>query len=199
MSTRRTWLAAAAAGTAACTPMSMAVTPPRQRGQPPRTIRFPNPVFRTHDGQAVRFYDDLIRGRLVIVNMMLQACTDGSCPLMTANLRAVQQALGPRVGRDVFMYSISLQPQFDTPRSLKAYADLFGVKPGWRFLTGTPHDTESVRRSLGFYDLDPQVDADLSQHTGMLRIGNDAYDRWIMVPALSRPRSIVDTVAQLTV
>jgi protein SCO1/2 len=106
----------------------------------------------------------------------------------------VQQALGSRVGRDIFMYSITLRPEFDTPPVLRAYAKRFGVKPGWTFLTGQPLDTEIVRRKLGFYDLDPKVDADVSQHTGMLRIGDESHDRWCMVPALSSPRQIVSTI-----
>ncbi len=200
MNTRRTLLAATAAAASVYSPLPLtAGVALRLPGQPPRTTQFPNAVFHTHNGKSVRFYDDLVKGRLVIFNMMLRACTDGSCPPMTANLCAVQQALGARVGRDVNMYSITLQPEFDTPRSLKAYADMFGVKPGWAFLAGSPQDTQSVRHALGFYDLDAQVDGDISQHTGMLRIGNDRYDRWIMMPALSRPRSIVDAVERLTI
>ena len=75
------------------------------------------------------------------------------------------------------MCSISLQPKHVTPQVLKDYAKRFGVKPGWTFLTGTKQDTEIIRRKLGFYGSGPVVEADKSQHTGMLRIGNDPYDR----------------------
>jgi protein SCO1/2 len=160
----------------------------------PRAGYFPNAIFETQDGRKVKFYDDLIKGKLVVINMLLTECSEGLCPAMTANLVRVQQALGKRVGRDIFMYSITLRPEFDTPPVLKAYAKQFGVKPGWTFLRGQPQDTEIIRRKLGFYDLDPQVDADVEQHTGLLRIGDEAHDRWCMVPALSSPRHIVSTI-----
>jgi len=110
------------------------------------------------------------------------------------NLIRVQEMLGERIGRDVFMYSITLFPEVDTPRVLKQYAEKFGVKPGWTFLTGAPSDIESLRFALGFYDLDPAVDAIRTQHANMIRIGNAAYDRWTMSPGLVRPELIVSTI-----
>jgi protein SCO1/2 len=98
------------------------------------------------------------------------------------------------VGRDVFLYSITLQPEHDSPRSLKSYAESQGVKPGWLFLTGAPADVEGLRYRLGFYDPDPVLDGDKTTHTGMVRIGNDAYDRWTMAPALGGPDSILATI-----
>ena len=160
----------------------------------PRAGYFPNAIFETQEGKKVKFYDDLIKGKLVVINMLLTECSEGLCPVMRANLVRVQQALGQRVGRDIFMYSISLRPEYDTPPVLHAYAKQFGVKPGWTFLTGPPQDTEIIRRKLGFYELDPKKDADKSKHTGMLRIGNEAVDRWCMVPALSSPQQIVISI-----
>jgi protein SCO1 len=160
----------------------------------PRAGYFPNAMFETQDGKKVKFYDDLIKGKLVVINMLLTECSEGLCPAMTANLVRVQQALGSRVGRDIFMYSISLRPEFDVPPVLRAYAKQFDVKPGWTFLTGQPKDTDIIRRKLGFYDLDPKKDADVSQHTGLLRIGDEPHDRWCMVPALSSPEQIVISI-----
>lgn len=155
--------------------------------------RIPNTPLVSHEGKKVRFYDDLVRGKVVAINMMYVACAD-ICPTATANLRKVQQLLGARVGRDVFMYSLSLQPELDTPELLKAYVELHHVDPGWLFLTGAAADIEELRYSLGFSDPDPQVDRDQTTHTGMLRIGNDTYQRWTMAPALAEPRQILATI-----
>src|SRR5687768_3477166 len=86
----------------------------------PRAGYFPNFLVRTHDGREIRFYDDVIRKPIVAINMMYADCA-GICPRMTANLVAVQRALGARVGRDIFMYSITLQPAHDTPEVLHRY------------------------------------------------------------------------------
>jgi protein SCO1 len=155
--------------------------------------RFPNFLLRAHDGRTVRFYDDLIKGRTVVINFMYAECT-GICPGMTANLLKVQAALGERVGRDVFMYSFTLEPEHDTPEVLRAYAESHHVKPGWLFLTGAKADMETLRRRLGFVDSDPVLDADRSEHIGLVRIGNEAIDRWSACPALGRPEQIVETI-----
>jgi len=79
---------------------------------------FPNVLLRTHENQQVRFYDDLIRGKCVMITMLYASC-EGICPRMTSNLARVQQLLGERVGRDIFMYSLTLKPQQDMPEVLK--------------------------------------------------------------------------------
>jgi protein SCO1/2 len=157
------------------------------------TEHFPNPVMTTHEGKKVRFYEDLIKGKAVMVNFMFAACGD-VCPGMTANLARVQKLLGNRVGREVHMYSITLQPEHDTPLVLKTYAEGYQVKPGWTFLTGARADTEALRRRLGLFDSDPAIDADKEQHIGMVVVGNDKLDRWMACPALSPPERIARTV-----
>lgn len=154
---------------------------------------FPNCVLHTHQGKPVKFYDDLIKNKLVVINMMYAQC-EGICPISITNLQQVHKALGERVGRDIFMYSITLQPEHDTPEVLKEYVEARGINPGWLFLTGKGADIEAIRLKLGFFDPDPLVDGDRSQHTGMVRIGNDAYDRWHMTPALGEPEPIVDAI-----
>jgi protein SCO1 len=154
----------------------------------------PDVPLVTHEGKPVRFYSDLVRGRIVFVNMMYAQC-ENRCPPMTQNLKRLHEMIGERAGRDVFMLSISLQPRFDRPQDLRAYMKLNGIeRPGWTFLTGSAHSVDRVRRALGFYDRDPAIDADLSQHTGMLRIGNDALRRWCMAPALLKPELLFESL-----
>ncbi len=159
----------------------------------PAAQRIPNVSLRTHTGATVRFYDDLVRGKIVVINMMYADC-EGLCPPMTNNLVRVQQLLGQRVGKDIFMYSITLRPEQDTPEDLADYAEMHGVEPGWTFLTGAPQDVERLRYALGFYDPDPKVDKQAARHVGMVRIGNDAFDRWSMAPALALPEQIVSSI-----
>jgi protein SCO1/2 len=163
----------------------------------PRSNYFPNAVLETHEGKKVRFYDDVVKGnKIVVFNMMYTVCTN-ICPPNTANLMQVREMLGDRMGRDIFFYSLTLQPEIDTPPALQAYARQYGIKPGWTLLTGKRGDMEVIRRKLGFYDPDPEADADLSQHTGMVRMGNEAYDRWSMMPALLTPKQLVNSILRL--
>ena len=151
---------------------------------------FPNVTLTTHDGKKVKFYDDLIKDKIVIINFMYVRC-DGKCPVMTANLVQVQKLLGDRVGKDIFIYSITLKPEEDTPKVLKEYAKAYKVGPGWQFLTGAPKDVELLRQKLGFIDRDPVRDADKSNHIGMLRWGNEPHTLWAGCPASLAPAKIV--------
>jgi protein SCO1/2 len=161
-----------------------------------RRSRFLNTALRTHEGKEVRFYDDLIKGKTVLLNFFYTICTaEAICPLGTANLVEVQEILGSRVGRDIFLYSITLDPKNDTPGVLKSYANAFGVKPGWEFLTGEKEDIERLRRNLGYVNLDPVKDKDPSQHSGMLRYGIEPLERWAACPILSRPKWIARYLA----
>jgi protein SCO1/2 len=155
--------------------------------------RLPNVPLTTHEGRRVRFYDDLVKDRIVLINFMYVKC-EGVCPGMTANLARVQRALGDRVGRDVFMYSITLKPHEDPPEALRGYMRMHAIGPGWEFLTGRRDDVDLVRRTLGFVDPDPALDADVSNHTGLVLGGNDGIDRWAACPALAEPSAIVEFV-----
>ena len=159
---------------------------------------FPNVPLITHTGEKVRLYDDLIRGKIILLNFMLVECTEGICPTATANLRKAQDLLGERMGRDIFFYSVTLQPKKDTPGILKEYAENFDIKPGWTFLTGTPADIDRLRRAQGMVDWDPIRDKDINNHTAMGRYGDDRLDRWGSVALRSTPENIASTFKWLS-
>ena len=91
----------------------------------------------------------------------------------------------------MFLYSITLDAVHDTPEVLAEYAGRYGVRAGWIFLTGDYEEIEELRRILGVYDLDPVIDADRTQHAGLLVYGNDVLGRWSSLPSLDKPRNIV--------
>ena len=152
--------------------------------------RFPNVTLLTQDNQPVRFYDDLVKDKMVMFNFFYVSCT-GTCPASTANLVKVQQMLGNRAGRDIFMYSISLKPREDRPAQLKEYQEMHGIKAGWTLLTGKPDDCELLRRRLGFADSDPVRDRDVTNHIGLVVYGNERLDSWAACPALTEPTQFV--------
>jgi protein SCO1 len=196
---RRAWVAAVAAGTAAGAVVARAsdLALPTAAVTPRESIReryLPNVVLRTQDDREVRFYDDLVKDKVVTLNFIYSTCADGTCPLITANLVKVQRLLGARVGRDIFMYSITLDPRHDTPKELQRYARAYGVQPGWEFLTGMPEDVEYLRRKLRFVDRDPKVDSDTSRHSGNVRYGNEPRMQWAACQGQAKPSWIAESI-----
>src|ERR1051326_1082850 len=89
---------------------------------------FPDVTLTNKAGQQVRFYTDLIKGKPVLIDLIYTDCKD-ECPLETARLAQVQKLMGDRIGKDLYFYSISIDPTHDTPDVLKDYADKFHVGP----------------------------------------------------------------------
>jgi protein SCO1 len=184
--------AGALAARAGITPSSVPVENKSARERI-RERHFPNLLLTTHEGRKVRFYDDLLKDKIVLINFMYVKC-DGVCTGITANLAKVQEQFGSRLGRDIFMYSFTLKPEEDTPAVLRRYAQAFKVRKGWSFITGTPADMELLRRKLGFTDPDPKLDADKSSHIGNVRYGNEPLQLWGSMPGLSKATWIAESI-----
>jgi protein SCO1 len=167
------------------TPAPPPPTPGTRRFAPPLSGRemmrarfFPNVELVTSNGEKVKFYDDLLKDKIVILNMMYAHC-DGICPTTTATLKAVRRILRDEINHDIFIYSITVKPEEDSPADLVEYARMHQVDdPQWLFLTGKPDDVELVRHKVGFADPKPDVDRDKTRHSGMLRYGNEALAIW---------------------
>jgi len=133
---------------------------------------FPNLPVVTQEGKTLNFYDDLIKDKIVVINFIYASCQD-VCPLLTARMARVQAQLGSRVGKDIFMYSITMDPEHDSPEILKAHAEAFHVKPGWLFLTGKPEDLHQIRHKLG------ERSRKLEEHRHDVVLGNDRTAEWM--------------------
>lgn len=157
-----------------------------------RADYFPNVVLTDHNGRQVRFYDDLIRGKIVSINFIFTSCAD-ICPLDTAQLRRVQQILGDRVGRDVHMYSISVDPARDTPASLRRFMRSYDVGPGWTFLTGSREDVDLLQRRLGVRPIDPG--RPLTEHDTNIIVGNEVTGQWIRRTAYENPQLLANLLS----
>lgn len=145
---------------------------------------FPDVALINQDGKPVHFYRDLVRGRVVVISSMFTDC-GGACPIMAERIAKVQAALGDRVGRDVHLISISVDPENDTPEKLRAYADRVGAKPGWQFLTGDKSAVDLVLKKLGQY-------ADTREgHSNIVIIGNEPTGLWKKAFGLAAPEEIV--------
>lgn len=146
---------------------------------------FPNTQLITQEGTKVRFFDDLIKDKVVVINFIFTRCPD-ACPLETARLREVQKILGDRVGQDVFMYSISIDPEYDTPEVLSRYREKFQVGPGWVFLTGNKDEIILLRKKLGLYNEEEQG-GNLKAHSLSMIIGNQKTGQWMKSSPFENP------------
>jgi len=152
---------------------------------------FPNVPLKTQDGRTVRFYDDLLKGKSVVINLVYTSCNN-VCPLETAKLVQVQQVFGDRMGKDVFFYSIAIDP-WDTPAELKAYAKRFGVGPGWLFLSGRQDDIALIARKLGLSRAaDPET---RDGHSATLTVGNVDTGQWMRNSAIDNPQYLATSIS----
>ena len=111
----------------------------------------PAPAFSLTTQEGARLSLQDLRGKVVAVTFIYTSCAD-TCPLLTAKLAGLQARLGTDFGAKVFFVAITVDPERDTPKVLKRYAQAHGVNlAGWAFLTGTPAEIQQVARQYGIY------------------------------------------------
>jgi protein SCO1/2 len=164
-----------------------AQTPPPPAADSPAHQYFTDVELTDQDGRPRRLYSDLLAGRTVVIDVFFGDCT-GSCPVVAATLAKLQAALGDRLGRDLYLLSVSVDPQTDTPARLKEYAARFNARPGWFFLTGKKENVDLALRKLGQYVEQRE------SHSNLLIVGNERTGLWKKVFGLSKPEEILALV-----
>ena len=155
--------------------------------QSPAQTYFTDVVLVNQNGEKMRFYSDLLHDKVVVINSFFATCP-GSCLPMERNLEKVQQALGDRVGKDVHIISISVDPTVDTPANLKEYAKKLHARPGWYFLTGEKQNVDFALNKLGQFVTDKQ------DHLNIFIIGNERTGLWKKAFGLAQSDELVKVV-----
>jgi protein SCO1 len=148
---------------------------------------FTDVVLVNQNGEKMRFYSDLLRDKVVIINSFFATCP-GSCLPMERNLEKMQQTLGDRVGKDVHIISISVDPTVDTPANLKEYAKKLHARPGWYFLTGEKQNVDFALQKLG------HLVANKQDHLNIFIIGNERTGLWKKAFGLAQSDELVKVV-----
>lgn len=148
---------------------------------------FTDVILVNQDGEKMRFYSDLLKGKTVIINSFFATC-QGSCLPITRNLEKVQEALGDRLGKDARIISISVDPEVDTPAELKAFGRKFHARAGWYFLTGSKENVEFVLKKIG------QFVSDKQDHYNIVIIGNDRTNLWKKAFGLAKSEALIEVV-----
>ena len=136
------------------------------------------------DGRKLRFYSDVLKNRVVVINTFFTTCTS-ICPPMNRNFEKMQDALGDQLGKDVFLVSISVDPETDTPTRLKEYGRRFHARPGWMFLTGKKENVDWALYKLGQY-----VETK-DNHTSIFIIGNEPKGLWKKAFGLAKAEELI--------
>jgi protein SCO1/2 len=139
------------------------------------------------DGKKMRFYSDILKNKVVIINTFFTTCTS-VCPPLNRNFERLQEALGDRLGKDAFLVSISVDPETDTPPRLKEYSRRFHARDGWIFLTGKKENVDWALYKLGQY-----VETK-DEHTTVVIIGNEPKGLWKKAFGLAKPEELVQIV-----
>jgi protein SCO1 len=142
------------------------------------------------DGRKLKFHSDVLKGKTVVINALFTTCTN-VCPPISRNFERIQDALGERLGKDVFLVSITVDPETDTPTKLKEYAQRFHARKGWSFLTGTKENIDSALYKLGQYV------EEKGQHKTIIIIGNEATGLWKKAFGLAAADDLIKLVEEV--
>jgi len=174
--------------TAAQTPSSAHKEHHHQGAQPsPAQKYFTDVILVDQDGREMRLYSDLLKGKTVIINAFFTTC-QGSCPVMAGTFALIQDWLGDRLGKDVYLISVTVDPATDTPAKLKEYAERFKAKPGWHLLTGKKENVEAALYKLGQYV------ENKDSHLSIMIVGNEPTGLWKKAFGLAKPEEIIKIV-----
>lgn len=135
------------------------------------TLKLDDTVLKDQNGRDVRLVSDLLAQRVTVVDFIYTTCTT-VCPVLSATLAEVQRKFGTRVGTDVQLVSITVDPLRDTPARLKEYSARHDAGPGWHWLTGQKSRVDAVLKAFGAYTPDPE------SHPAMVMIGDAEGRTW---------------------
>ena len=142
-------------------------------------------------GQSHWLYTDLVKGRTAVISFVFTRCAS-TCPLLSAKLQRVQDQLPERMGRDIVFLSLSVDPSYDTPARLAAFARKFEAGKGWLFLTGANDQVTTALKSLG------QSLGAAEAHSERLLILNDAHGISSGIDAVhASPQQITEAVRKV--
>lgn len=151
-------------------------------------VSVPDSELLDQDGNPIHFHSDLVRDKVVVMNFIFTTCTT-ICPPMGANFGKLQDELGERFGRDVFLISVSVDPTTDTPQRLKAWGERFGARPGWTLVTGPKARIDELLKDLQVFT--PEYE----DHSPTVLVGNDRAGTWRRAYGLAPTAQLAELIA----
>jgi protein SCO1/2 len=150
-------------------------------------IKIPDLVLRDQNGRRVRFYSDLIKDKVVVLSFFYTSCAY-TCTMQGKSFSRLQSLLGERLGKSVFLISVSTDPAKDSPAQLKAWGEHYDVHSGWTLVTG---EQAEMNRLLIPFTGSP---AGGGMHTPTTFIGNDRTGVWASAAGVFTPADLLKVV-----
>ena len=154
------------------------------------SVELHNMELIDQDGEVVRFVDDVVGDRIVVMDFVYTTCTT-VCPVLSAILGRVQIQLADDLGPELRLVSVSVDPVRDTPERLKAYSASHRAGPDWLWLTGEKSEVDEVLRGVGAYT------PNFEDHPSMVLVGDVRTGKWIRFFGFPDPDKIVAAVVKL--
>jgi len=159
----------------------------KQGAGAPTQPRIPDVACLDQNGKKLRFHTDLVKGKVVVISFIFTSCTY-MCTIIGEGMARLQAALGERVGRDVHLISVSIDPATDTPEKLKAWAARLKAKDGWTLVTGEKAEMDRLLKVL------IGGASGNKTHSPLLLIGNEATNVWTDAYALESPAKVIQQI-----
>lgn len=154
-------------------------------------VTIPDLLLRDQEGRNVRFYSDLIQGKVVVLSFFYTSCTY-ICTRQGKILSNLQSLLGERLGKSVFLISVTTDPARDTPAQLKAWSRGYNIQPGWTLVTG---DVSAMNKLLLPFTGNP---SGAGMHLPTTIIGNDKTGVWTSGSGNFTPQELLRAVDFVT-
>jgi len=151
------------------------------------SLTIPDLEVKDQNGNKLHFYTDLIKGKVVVINFIYTDCTY-VCPMQGTSFSKLQSALGDRLGKDVYLVSVSTDPVTDTPERLKAWGEKFGAQQGWKLVTGEKTPMDKLLLALSGDSARKGV------HSAIAIIGSEAKGLWIRAYGLEEPQRMIEMI-----
>jgi protein SCO1/2 len=149
----------------------------------------PDVLVTRMDGSRVHFSRELDDMHPVILNFIYTSCT-AICPMTTQVFSSLQEKLGPGLAR-AKMVSVSIDPEFDTPTRLSAYAGTFHAQPSWQFYTGPVSSSILIQKAFGVYR------GDKMNHTPVTFFRQAGSKDWVRLEGLATPDELLNVYNNL--
>jgi len=169
----------------------MPAPPPAGETTEASGLSVPDAELLDQDGNPIRFHSDLVAGKVVVMNFIFTTCTT-ICPPMGAIFGKLQEELGDRLGRDVYLISVSIDPTTDTPERLKAWGQRFGAQAGWTLVTGPKARVDPLLKSLQVFNVDYE------EHSPIVLVGNDRTGVWKRAYGLAPASRLAELTAEVS-
>src|SRR4051812_39462135 len=151
----------------------------------------PDLALLDQNGRRVRFYSDLIKDKIVLISFFYTSCTY-TCLMQGKVFSELQAELGERLGKDVFLISVSMDPETDTPERLKSWAARHGLRKGWTLVTGSK---DEMAKLVGHLTGNPL--GRIEMHSSFIYIGNDKKNNWAAIYGLAAPEKLVKKIEEM--